>query len=122
MKLKIVILFLLVVIIGCRKKEAVIGVYHNYYEKKAIHYVELFSDSTFSHIYIKNGTKKENKGKWHLSCDKGETNIVFVKWVPLGDIQEKFAICSNCIECVRLKNGHLFFSMDLYDEMNFKKD
>ena len=117
-------IMLLLLLSSCGNGDSIFGVYEACYkEKDALHYVELFSDSTFCHVYEKNGIRKEHKGFFHLYKIKNHYSIDFDEWEDFDErtIDYKKRYHSSIRKNDLLINkGQIFFDMDLY-ELNFKK-
>jgi len=97
-----------------------VGNYVNHYEKDVVHFVNLKNDSTYVHFYQKKGeNSKESNGKWKLITNPNKNEILFYDWFDFGYIDEP--TCNGCIRFVKIENGELIFSVDLPDELNFKK-
>ena len=57
------VIFIVAIAISCCNDNNIIGKYYSYlHEKGVIHYVELFPDSTYEHVYVQNGEKWRIKG------------------------------------------------------------
>lgn len=104
-------------------KSNITGKYYNNFEEGVIHFVELMADSTYIHHY-KNHDKnidKVNKGDWKFIQLEKKDEIMFSDWESFGKYAEEG--CSKCLWSVKIKDGELFFNLDLREEMNFyKKD
>lgn len=122
---KIAFIFLIVTmtISCCYNDNNVIGKYYSYqYENGVVHYVELFPDSTYNHVYIQNGVINENKGVWTIYRKTNSRIFVdFHNWENFGYakdycIKHDLNLCHNVI----IKNKRMLFHIDDYD-LNFKK-
>ncbi|MGN6568379.1 MAG: hypothetical protein ACTHJ0_10525 [Flavipsychrobacter sp.] len=102
------------------KKDNIVGKYINDYEKGAVHYVELYPDSTFLHYYKSSSGEFKNKGKWTAWTDENTTKISLNEWKSFGEFKEDDCV-NGCLRQVTLKNEKLVFNIDLPDEMNFRK-
>lgn len=125
MKKNILVLFMVVVTIsGCYSDNNIIGKYYSYlHEKGVIHYVELFPDSTYEHVYVQNGEKMVNKGGWTIY--RKDCSIFFVNfynWENFGYAKDFCKKHSFQIDGygVFIKNKRMFFHVDDYD-LNFEK-
>ncbi|MCR5697876.1 MAG: hypothetical protein K6G73_12960 [Marinilabiliaceae bacterium] len=75
----ILVIFVAMTISCCRIDDNIIGKYNSYrHEKGVIHYVELFPDSTYEHVYVQNGEKMVNKGGWTIY--RKDCSIFFVNF------------------------------------------
>jgi hypothetical protein len=101
-------------------REIVVGKYVNDHEKGAIHYIKLFSDSTFLHYYKNHDGIFENKGTWKYYGDDKKEKISFSFWQSMGVYKETGCI-NECLRIVEIKNGELIFDVDLPSEKNFRK-
>lgn len=119
----VIIFFLMGIIMSCSSKQClskkqIIGKYVNTSELAAIHYVELYSNGDYYHVYERGEVKLENKGKWITSQKNCE--VLFSSWKSYGEFAEES--CKNgCSWSVPLKDYILHFSPDL-PEMNFSKE
>lgn len=98
----------------------VIGKYVNAFEHNAVHFVELYDDSSFLHYYKKNDSQFENRGHWKFRNDNGNPEISFTYWKSFGENKDQ-ACVNGCLAFVKMKNSELIFDGDLPDERNFKK-
>lgn len=118
------ITMLLLLLSSCGNSDEILGVYEaRYKEKDALHYVELFPDSTFCHVYKKNGIRKEHKGFFHMYKIENHYFIDFDEWKDFDErtIEYKKRYHSSIRKSNLLINkGQIFFDVDLY-ELNFKK-
>lgn len=122
----ILVIFVAMTISCCRIDDNIIGKYNSYrHEKGVVHYVELFPDSTYEHVYIQNGNKKINKGVWLLRWkDSSRIFIDFHGWENFGYTKDYCLIYNrNDINGygVFIKNKRMFFDIDDYDK-NFMKE
>ena len=118
----------------CRIDDNIIGKYNDYvipvgpsgdlHEKGVIHYVELFPDSTYEHVYVQNGEKMVNKGGWTIyKKDYSIFYVNFYNWENFGYAKDFCKTHSFQINGygVFIKNKRMFFHVDDYD-LNFKKE
>lgn len=70
MKLKIAILFLIIIcgFTSCQKE--VSGKYYNIEDEKALHYIDFKEDGTFFHYYKKGSVERSHSGKWTQEDNK----------------------------------------------------
>ncbi|QOG04353.1 toxin-antitoxin system YwqK family antitoxin [Flavobacterium sp. MDT1-60] len=70
MKLKIIVLFLLIIcgFTSCQKE--VLGKYYNIEDDKALHYIDFKEDGTFFHYYKKGSVERSHSGKWTQEDNK----------------------------------------------------
>lgn len=110
---------------GCCDDNEVFGVYHaRFKEKGTIHYLELFPDGTFCHVYEKNNIKKEHKGFFQLYKYEKQYHISFDDWkdFDVRTIEYKKRYHSwRRTDNILINKGQIFFDLDLY-ELNFKKE
>jgi hypothetical protein len=98
---------------------SLLGRYVNNAEENALHYIDLFDDGTFVHYYSNDTIQTAEKAHWKLIEEKNGAKVFFSKWKTYGPYQEYG--CSNCAWSVLLKDGELYFSKVLRNEMNFIK-
>lgn len=114
----------LLILSGCQNNDSIFGVYEaRYKEKGAIHYVELFPDSTFYHVYEKDNIKKEHKGCFQLYKYGGHYYISFDAWRDFDERSIEYKKRYHSWERrndILINKGQIFFDLDLY-ELNFKK-
>ena len=106
----------------CTYEQNVTGRYYSRHkEKGVVHYVELFPDSTFLHLYENANIRQEDRGSWHLcEFDNGDSKyIIFSNWKDFG-YSMKYSTYTN-VNDVTLMYGQLFFDLDDYD-LNFMKE
>lgn len=116
----ILLLVLLFFLSYCVEDTDVTGKYYSKHnEKGVLHYVELFSDSTFLHLYTKGNIRLEHRGTWRLYDYEHSKSIYFSEWKEFG-YSVNHSPFPN-IPNVTLKYGQLFFDMDDYD-LNFMKE
>lgn len=122
--LVIVIFIVIITIRCCCNDNNIIGKYYScLHEKGVVHYVELFSDSTYHHVYIQNGENRVNKGIWTIyRKDSSRFFVDFHNWENFGYakdfcIEHNINLCHNVI----IKNKRMLFNIDNYD-LNFKKE
>lgn len=101
----------------CSANERIVGRYINDSESDADHYLELKTDSTFYHSYLRDSVKLENIGVW--SFDVKRCQVVLSYWKSFGKYSDENCL-SGCSASVLFRENELIFSYDL-DEMNFKK-
>lgn len=118
-----IIISAIFVLISCTKDE-VFGVYQaRFKEKGTQHYVELFPDSTFCHVYIKNDVRNEHRGKFRYYKDGNYRYFIdFDDWI---DFDEKSIELKKHMffgkDNILINKGQMFFDLDLY-ELNFIKE
>ncbi len=122
----VVYLSICLLVSGCCNDNEVFGVYYSYRHEKGVeHYVELFPDSTYNHVYIQNGEKVENKGVWTVYKKESSRILVdFYDWENFGYAKDYCTIYGrddiNGYNVI-IKNKRLILDIDDYDK-NFKKE
>ncbi len=124
MKLFVLYIAMILLLSSCENNNNILGVYEaRYKEKGTLHYVELFPDNTFCHVYEKNGNRKEHRSTFHFYKIKNHYSIDFDEWKDFDErtIEYKKRYHSSVRKNDLLINkGQIFFDMDLY-ELNFQK-
>lgn len=113
-------IILLFMIASCVDDKNPFGVYQaRFKEKGTTHYLELFSDSTFCHVFEKGGIRYEHKGTFKLYA----RSIDFNEWKDFDErsIEYKKRYTGFGHRGLLLNKGQIFFDLDLY-ELNFKKE
>ena len=124
------LLICIAIITSCTNNTDFSGRYYSCYEvPNSLHYIDLFSDSTFLHVYTtKNKTYKHN-GIWKVYYSKNQRQyfIDFNEWKDLDScsIEYKKKHFQNPDSPIHyqwliLRNNQIFFDIDNYD-LNFKK-
>ena len=118
----ILLLVIILTNIGCGD-DNVVGIYYSMKRESNVkHYVELYSDGTYLHVYVNECTKKENKGVWELYReDSSRKYINLYNWEKFGYAQELKNDWRANGKGVLIKNRKMYFDLDDYD-LNFKKE
>ena len=123
MKQIIVILLGLFLLTSCSQNDVSGRYYSQHKEKGVCHYIELFPDSTFKYVYIKNNVHHEHIGTWQLFFRDGlPEDIHFSSWIEFDEYiidwkKKNLTLGNNPI----IRHGQIFFDLDNYD-LNFKKE
>ena len=125
MKRFVLYIAMILLLSSCENNNNIFGVYEaRYKEKGTLHYVELFSDSTFCHVYEKDGNRNFHKGNFRLFPNgKHSYTIDFDDWKDFDkhsiEYKKRYLDGKNR-KSVLLNKGQIFFDLDLYD-LNFQK-
>ena len=98
--------------------DSISGKYVNVSEPDADHYLELNPDSTYIHVYQKDGQRNEYKGTWHFS--RSEDEVYFKMWIGFGKYAE-LTCQDTCWTSAKLLSGTLRFDFDMRNETDFDK-
>ena len=127
---KYILLYCIAIITSCTNNAHFSGRYFSCHENSnSLHYVDLFSDSTFLHVYRTKNMTYEHKGIWNIHYSKNQRQyfIDFNEWKDFDSFsmeykKKHFSNPDSPIhyQWLIIRNNQIFFDIDNYD-LNFKR-